>query len=255
MRWLGWVEVPSANHEWIELRNNDNQTVSVEGWTLGDGSNLEILLAGTIVSNAYAVLERSSEESASGPAFLIYTGALVNTGATLTLRSDTGVIMDQVAGGENWQEIGGDNATKETAQYTSQGWVTAVATPGAQNTSAAPSNPSGSSTSTSSSQTTESSPSTSSGTKSKSIGAKSTVRLGSVNPILKLTVDQQDIAYVNQTTSFKVTPSGVGDTIAGSLVYAWNFGDSFTATGTTVSHHYPYPGTYVVTVRACLCQA
>lgn len=247
--WMGGGS--SANHEWIELRNDDTLAVSVAGWTLGDGSNLEIILAGTIDSNAYAVLERSSDESAAGPAFLIYTGALVNTGATLTLRNDTGAIMDQVAGGENWQEIGGDNVTKETAQYTSRGWVTAAATPGLSNAAVSPSGPSGTNTSsTSTPRVIESSQATSSGIKSKSTGVKSTVRLGSQNPILKLTVDQHDIAYVNQTTSFKVTPSGVGDTIAESLVYTWNFGDSLTATGTTVSHHYAYPGTYVVTVRA-----
>lgn len=248
--WMG--DAASANHEWIELRNDSSDSISVSGWTLSDDNSLAITLAGSLAGNTYAVLERSSDESAAPSAFLIYTGALVNTGATLTLRNEVGVIMDQVVGGENWQELGGDNATKETAQYSSRGWVTAAATPGAQNISAAPiSPPSGtSSSSTSSPKTTESNQVDAAGIKSKSTGAKSTVRLGSVNPILKLAVDLQAIAYVNQTIPFIVTPSGVGDTIAESLIYTWNFGDSYTATGTKVSHFYAYPGTYVVTVRA-----
>ena len=97
--------------------------------------NLSINLTGVISPGAFAVLERTSDDSAPGSAFLIYTGALVNTGATLTLRDASGVIVDQVAGGENWQDIGGDNVTKETAQYTTAGWVTDVPTPGSANRS------------------------------------------------------------------------------------------------------------------------
>ena len=80
----------------------------LDGWTLDDGVNLSISLTGSIPGSGYVVLERSSEESSPATAFLIYTGALVNTGATLTLKNASGQIMDQVAGGENWQEIGGD---------------------------------------------------------------------------------------------------------------------------------------------------
>jgi len=118
--WMGSHE--SANHEWIELFNS-GESISVEGWTLGDGGNLTITLSGTIPANTYAVLERnrSDEGSTSVTPFLNYAGALVNSGATLTLLRADGSVADQVSGGENWQNIGGDNTTKDTAQYTSSG--------------------------------------------------------------------------------------------------------------------------------------
>ena len=104
--WMGGTD--SANHEWIELFNDSGSSVDVSGWELSDGMNLSIDLTGTIGANDYAVLERSSDASAPGTAFLIYTGALVNTGATLKLRRDDGGLEDQVAGGEDWKQVGGD---------------------------------------------------------------------------------------------------------------------------------------------------
>ena len=80
----------SANHEWIELYNS-GEAVDVAGWVLSDGMNLSINLTGIISAGDYAVLERTSDDSAPGIAFLIYTGALVNTGATLTLQDSSGV--------------------------------------------------------------------------------------------------------------------------------------------------------------------
>ena len=242
--WMGGVE--SANHEWIELYNSGGEAVVLDGWTLDDGVNLSISLTGLIPGSGYVVLERSSEESSPATAFLIYTGALVNTGATLTLKNASGQIMDQVAGGENWQEIGGDNTNKDTAQYTSQGWVTDAPTPKAQNgggrvelTVASEINDT-----KNAAKTVISTNKTKEGEKVRSIS------LVTPNTILKLTADMQDVAYVNQTVPFTVTGGGVGETIIDSLVYTWNFGDSYTATGTKVKHSYAYPGTYVVTVNA-----
>jgi len=94
--WMG--SSASANHEWIEL-HNDGSAQDVSGWTLSDGVNLSIDLTGTISQNSYAVLERTSEDSAPGTAFLVYTGALVNTGATLRLTRSDGSLVDQVSGG------------------------------------------------------------------------------------------------------------------------------------------------------------
>ena len=67
--------------------------------------NLNIDLSGLLSVNSYAVLERTSDDTVLGEAFLIYNGALVNGGATLVLKDENGQIMDQVAGGENWQNI------------------------------------------------------------------------------------------------------------------------------------------------------
>ncbi len=244
--WMGGPD--SANYEWIELYNSGSEAVNVDGWTLIDGMNLNISLTGTIAASSYAVLERSSDETVKGTAFLIYTGALVNTGATLVLKTASGGIADQVAGGENWQNIGGDNTTKETAQYTTKGWVTDTPTPGTANGGGRVVVPDPVIKAETTTVKTNS--------VSKTVTAASAEKARSVSlgtgkkTVLSLTADMQDVAYVNQTIPFSVESSGIGDTIINSLVYTWNFGDTYLATGKEVKHTYAYPGTYVITLNA-----
>lgn len=237
--WMGGLE--SANHEWIELYN-DGAAVDVTGWVVRDGMSLEITLSGEIPSNSTVVLERTSDDSALGTAFLIYTGALVNTGATLQLVRADSSIEDQVSGGVDWQDIGGDNVTKETAQYTSGGWVTAAATPGRLITAievpvaAADPNPAPTPT-----------PTTAGGSVRKA-GASEPVVLTLPDVTLQLDIKVQSVGYVHQPIKIDVTPSDIGDTLIDSLQYEWNFGDGETAATKEVTHVYEYPGTYVITV-------
>ncbi len=234
--WMG--SATSANHEWVELYN-DVSSVDVSGWILTDGMNLNISLSGIIPAQSYAVLERTSEESAKGNAFLIYTGSLVNTGATLKLTRSDGGIEDQVAGGENWGSIGGDNLTKETAQYTTSGWVTRAATPGAANSSAAQDSED--------EQEEEEETDSEKPTVIKTSDGEA-VQMVLPGMTLKLSVLAQKLGYVHQPIDFMVTPSGVGKTFIDSLSYEWNFGDGTTALAKEPIHSYQFPGTYVVTV-------
>jgi len=230
----------SANDEWIELRNSVSGGVTMDGWRLSDGMNLEINLFGSLAVGQYAVLERTDDTSAPGQAFLIYTGALPNTGATLTLYRTDNSIEDRVSGGENWESIGGDNTTKETAQYTASGWVTAEATPGSAN-------------STKQAGQNNNDQDDEAGTKSNSSKAKSTSRdeqpsLVKSSNILALSIDVPNTVFVNQPVRFTVVPGNVGQTIMNSLKYTWNFGDINTGKGKEVTHTYAYPGQYIVTV-------
>ncbi len=247
---VAWMGAPtSANHEWIELYNSGERE-AVDGWTLSDGMNLTITLSGTIEPQSYAVLERTSDASAGSVAFLVYTGALVNTGATLTLRRADGSIVDQVAGGENWSSIGGDNVTKETAQYTPSGWVTAIATPGAGNT-----------TDTTSEEATEEEETTEEDTEQagESGGGSSSVsksRTATPEPLKTepsaptIRIAMAGQVYVNQPVTAKATIGNIGKTVAQSMAREWNFGDLHTATGETVTHRFAYPGEYIVSVTA-----
>jgi hypothetical protein len=235
--WMG--DAASANHEWIELYNSGDAAVSVDGWTLTDGMNLAVSLVGTLLGGQYAVLERSNDESAPGTAFLIYTGALVNTGATLQLKDAHNGIVDQVAGGENWQNIGGDNVTKETAQYTTGGWVTAPGTPGRSNATAA----------ATTTQATEAKKTVSSGDWLVGEVRAPVVLSRTPETDLVLTPAVPERAFVGQKVSFSVQASGVGEQFKASLNYVWNFGDTATGTGKSVTHKYAYPGTYMVRVR------
>ena len=234
--WMGGVESP--NHEWIELHNTGS-SVSVDGWMLHDANNLTIDLEGTILSGGRAVLERTSEATAPGSAFLLYTGALSNAGGTLVLCDDSGAVVDQVNGGENWENIGGDNTTKETAQLKSGVWYTAVATPGsAPDVDVVVSD-----------ENTESSDSGSSpGLSVRSDKSTEATRLVLPGISLQLSVNIPATVHVGQTLVLDVEPSGVGKTIADSLVYEWSMGNSDARFGKEAEYMFEYPGEYVVVV-------
>lgn len=231
----------SAHHEWIELYNDGAATV-LDGWVLSDGKNLSIELVGTLPANSYAVLERTSDETAPGPAFFIYTGALGNTGATLRLEDAQGQLADLVAGGENWQNIGGDNTTKETAQYSAKGWITAAATPGQQNSTEA--------SVTDSVTPAASEPNQSESRKQSTKSSVQTVPLTLPDVTLQLDIAAQTVGYVNQAIAFDVTATGIGRDLLNSLAYRWNFGDGTVGQTAEVAHQFAYPGTYVVTLHA-----
>lgn len=236
--WMGSTD--SANHEWIELYN-DGEAVDVSGWKLTDGMNLTIELTGTIPSGSYVVLERTSDDSAAGAAFLVYTGALVNTGATLRLETASGALVSQVSGGENWGNIGGDNVTKGTAQYKSGGWVTAAATPGGPPPNVVASvddHP----------DDVPDTVKTESTTAARKKSSSPTVPLELPGITLSLDIGAQEIGYINQPIKFSVTPSGIGEHLIDSLQYQWNFGDGLVAVEKEPTHSYEFPGTYVVTL-------
>ena len=234
--WMGTTN--SANDEWIELYNNGSSPVTLDGWELTDGASLSILLSGTLGAGSYGVLERTDDNSAPGSAFLIYTGALSNDGRTLTLTDANDNIHDQVAGGENWENIGGDNATKETAQLTTSGWVTAAATAGSKNVSAS---------SASSQTTTETNNASSDTAQNTSASSGGSSRTNDVN--LSISVPRTMTGYVNQSVPFSVRVSGVPESRTKALRYVWNFGDSTTDRDNNPEHRYRFPGKYVVMVE------
>lgn len=232
--WMG--STASANHEWIELYNA-GEAVDVTGWILTDEANLDISLAGTIEAGAYVVLERnrSDGQSVVSTPFLNYSGSLINTGATLSVKRTDGSLVDRVVGGENWDSVGGDNATKETAQYSNNGWITAVATPGKAN-----------------SQTASTPPTTSTPTvKNDSLVAKTVVENKVTIPWeLSLKILAPDNVLVGRPVELRSEASGLSNTHLASLKYAWNFGDAKVATSSRVKHTYQHVGTYIVTLRA-----
>ena len=237
--WMGSAE--SANYEWIEL-HNDGAAIDVTGWHVNDGVNLDITLSGVIAADSYVVLERSSDASAPGSAFMIYTGALVNTGATLSLARVDGSLVDQVSGGEDWENIGGDNVTKETAQYTASGWVTAAATPGRGITTTEIQVAQAKSESASVRKT-------DGGPLAKPVEVTET-KLVLPGITLELAISAPKTVYVNQDITFLSSASGIGDHLIDSLLYEWNFGDGSVSSGSETTHYFTHPGTYAVVLYA-----
>lgn len=126
--WMGTAV--SANDEWIELFNSGDTPVDFSGWKIQDGDGgLSVSLSGVVAPGGYFLLERTDDESVAGiPADKVYTGALSNTGETLSLFDAGGALIESI---DSWH--GGDNTTKFTMQRAADGWCTAAPTPRAVN--------------------------------------------------------------------------------------------------------------------------
>jgi len=209
--WMGNSE--SANYEWIELYSTEQ--TSLEGWSLTavDGTP-DISLGGEI--NGTLLLERN-EASLSSIADILYAGALENSGEILILTNTDGVEVDRVDGSSSWSSIGGDNATKETAQYASGSWKTGVATPGTVET------------------VTEEvvvEEATSSYTK----------------PELVLDIPKEIRIVAGNESVFYAKVGDTDGTRFDSATVVWNFGDGTRIQGNNIYHVYEYPGTYIAKV-------
>lgn len=249
--WMGTTVGP--NEEWIELHNDGTESVSVNGWTISDGVSLIIPLASTIGAGEYVLLERTDDDTVPGISALVtYTGALSNDGRTLTLKRADNSVEDSVIGGSAWENIGGDNVTKNTPQRTSSGWITGVPTPGNANSNEeATENEEETQTNSeneSNDQTETTSFTTSSG--GGSAKKKAPVEQKVSEPELSLHINAPKVAYVNQDVPFEMVPSGVGKTLENSLVYTWNFGDTYTGVSRKTEHTFAYPGEYIIVGNA-----
>ncbi|MDD4990357.1 MAG: lamin tail domain-containing protein [Candidatus Pacebacteria bacterium] len=112
--WMG--NASSSNDEWIELFNNSEQEINLDGWVLKSADDgIKINLKGEIPSKGFFLLERTDDNSApNAKADLIYSGALSNNGENLFLIDNLGNIIDQADFAEKW--LFGDNKTKQTME-------------------------------------------------------------------------------------------------------------------------------------------
>ncbi|OGZ05799.1 MAG: hypothetical protein A2845_03275 [Candidatus Lloydbacteria bacterium RIFCSPHIGHO2_01_FULL_49_22] len=248
--WMGTVV--SANDEWIELHNDGTLPVDVSGWTLrADDGSPSITLSGTIAESGYFLLERTSDESVPTiPADQIYVGALGNeSGETLRLRNENGDDVDVVVGGLNWENVGGDNVTKDTAQRIANGWATGAPTPRAENTATA-GEVAGASTVISTDTAAETAVAPSGG----SLSGGSVVK--SPYPRNNIVVEAgEDLrAFTSFPVMFSGSSTGLYNEPLSRATYRWNFGDGMIGVGPTVAHEYEFPGVYVVTLEVFLAE-
>lgn len=112
--WMGSER--SFRQEWIELYNNTDFAINLEGWLLKTADRTpEIYLTGTIPAKGFYLLERSDDNTVPHiPADQIYKGALKNNGENLKLYDNFGNLIDWVDCSRGW--FAGDNQTKQTME-------------------------------------------------------------------------------------------------------------------------------------------
>ncbi len=243
--WMG--DSDNANAEWIELYN-DGVEVDLSEWTLtaSDGQP-SIVLTGVLGVDSYALLERTSDETVPfQPAFMVYSGALGNTGELLELRDQNGVLVDSVDGSDEWS-IGGNNDTKETLQRSGNPpigtWITSTPTPqGSEPISVS---------------NDDDANEVSSAARSLSAGGRVIYGKESddddevhLEPALILTIgdDRTVTRGVPVTFSAKTYTEHGRERVIDTV--QWSFGDGAVAEGREVTHEYNYTGDYVVAARA-----
>jgi hypothetical protein len=236
--WMG--SASSASDEWIELRNTSDAPVDLSSWTLTSGNNsVHATLSGAIAGSGYFLMERTDDSTVPNVAAdVIYTGSLTNTGDTLTLRNAAGSIEDSVAGGENWANIGGDNASKDTANRTDLGWITAAPTPRAPNASVGtlPTHAASNNSTDTQSNTTD------------TTALKAAAITPQTPPPITVSAGGDRNVLIGTEVSFAATAYGKEGKPIANATYLWTFGDGTSAFGTHVLHRYSIPGNYAVMV-------
>ena len=244
--WMGSSD--NANAEWIELHNQGSDSIVITGWKIVSSTGSPtITLNGTMAPGSYYLLTRTSTSIIPGvTGDQAYTGALSNSGATITLTDALGGVIDEVVGGTNWTAIGGNNTTKETPQRNGNTWVTAVATPKAENRSA-PSEPQGevlgAETGTSTPEVTVGGSSVTSGVGTYAL------------PKLYLVIGPNRIVSTHAKTPFRALVFDEKGKEKSHAEVHWSFGDGIRKRGDDIEHTYHAPGTYLVMVRAKLNHA
>lgn len=143
--WMGTEK--TASDEWIELYNNANYGINLNGWSLRVQNSFQIELKGTIPAKGFYLLERSDDQTLAGiPANAIFKGSLANKGQKISLYNKDNTLINEVDCSQGWFK--GDNASKKTMErvFPQDGsylnnWQTSIAaggTPKAQNSQAKP---------------------------------------------------------------------------------------------------------------------
>ena len=231
--WMGTME--SANDEWIELFNMGDEVDLTDWMLVTDDESISITLSGVLSSGEYLLLERTDDTSVpQESADMIYSGGLPNTGKTLIVKDSSGLEIDRVVGGENWETIGGNNTTKHTAQrQNDNSWITGEPTPKRENTTV----DTGADTGTGGTGSSSSKPPASSG-----------ATVGYRQNIFAYAGEDRTVV-VGADTLFEGYLVGRNGKKIGTGHYEWSFGDGGRRSGRRAMYAYEYPGEYRVRLR------
>lgn len=237
--WMG-TDI-SPNDEWLELYNDEDSSVSLDGWTLiaTDGAP-SITLSGSIDGNGYFLLERTDDTTVPDvSADQIFTGALGNEGETLMLKDANNVTVDTVSAASGWPA--GDSITHETMQLSGSSWTTAPGTPRTENVSGGNDDETDGGDDEDNDQDND--------TDNSNTSSSETVIQVDPDPVYVATLIAPDFAVRGVAAHFEsmVTKDSVSHTIRGR--YKWSMGDGASYVfekNTSIDHIYDYAGTYTV---------
>lgn len=229
--WMG-TEIDYRD-EWIELRNETGASVDLSGWILSIEGKKDIPLEGTIPAEGFFVVRRpDGAHTSEVPTDLFYSfgNGLTNSGEILKLKDSSGVVIDEINAFEGWPA--GNNDTKETMQRSGSEWITAPATPRAQNAS------------TGSEDESSDPPSVAEDAPSD---ADFTVPLvAPPQEKIRVFAGEDTTGMVGAEMQFSGSAFGLKGEPLASARFWWNFGDGQTQEGKTASHAFLNTGEYRV---------
>jgi len=222
--------VDSYTNEWIELYNNGQSAVDLNGWILSIEGKKDIFLSGSIGVRSFYLIERTDDETVPGiPADLIssFGTGLSNSGAVLILKNNQGTEIQKLDASSGWPA--GDNSTKQTMQWNGSAWITADPTPKAQN----------SGSQSSSQNNSEPEP-------EQQTQQTTTVVVWPIEPQIYTNAGLDKTAVAGADVYFSGQALGLQKEPLENARYLWNFGDGAIAEGQNTKHVYKYPGEYIV---------
>jgi hypothetical protein len=258
--WMG--DITSPDHEWIELYNDSDVLQDLSGWKLMAYDTTEttkekfsIALTGVISAKGYFLVERKRSASDTAPYlasdFTTVSFSLVNGGETLLLKSDGDSKIDEVRSSFKTKWEKGDNVTKETMQWNGAKWITATATPRAENKTADTS-ATNTTDDTNTDTTTDTAQTSSPGTTLDTSAHVSPLPLSdfSQKQELYISAGRNRIVSVGSPVAFEAFAIDAKGVRSQNIASVWSFGDGAQGGGPKVTHTYKYPGDYVVVLNA-----
>ncbi len=239
---VSWMGTPvSSSNEWVELFNDGDTSQDVTNWTISISTKK---LTGNIPARGFYLMERTDDSTVPNiSADFIYTGALTDTGTRLVLKDATSAEVSVVDATSGWPA--GDKDTKETMQWNGTGWITASATPKAENATTG---------TVKKDTTTTTTPTTETETPTNPVDTSA-----HMNPISLSDFAQKQEWYISAGRN-RVVPAGVpvsfesytldakGNKVQG-VSSVWSFGDGGFAGGIKTNHTYKHQGDYIVVLN------
>lgn len=104
---LAWMGTKAnSSDEWIELYNNSDSTVDLNGWILSWGDNSFTFSAtgttSTVPGNSFYLLERTDSQTTDVSEDQIFVGAFNNEGEKIELRNASGTLIDLINCSSGW---------------------------------------------------------------------------------------------------------------------------------------------------------